>query len=121
MVAVVLALLSAWLWISPPMAIQPHAFPSPPVMVRESSLRMDVYMVAVRILNFQSEIGRLPSTVEEAVSSPIEADRFEYAAAGPDRFLLTAVRGDQVVVYSSDQSLRDFVGNSQIVLEGVNP
>ena len=78
-------------------------------------------MVAVQILNFQSRTGRLPATVAEAVPDPIQADRFEYAATGPDVFRLTVVRGDQVVVYSSDQSLRELVGSAQIVLEGAVP
>ena len=82
---------------------------------------MDVYVVAVRILNFQARTGRLPTTVEEAVPDTIRADRFEYATDGPGRFRLTAVRGEQVVVYVSDQPLTELVGNAQIVLEGGAP
>ena len=119
--AVVLAVISVWFWISPPNALQPRAFPPPPPAVQESGLRIDVYMVAVQVLRFQSTTGRLPATVEEAVTDHIQADRFEYAVTGPDMFLLTAVRGDQVVVYSSDQSLTQLVGSAQLVLEGAHP
>ncbi len=119
--ALVLTLLSVWLWVSPPAFLQPPSFPPPPPIVQESGLRMDVYVVAVRILNFQARTGRLPTTVEEAVPDTIRADRFEYAADGPGRFRLTAVRGEQVVVYVSDQPLTELVGNAQIVLEGGAP
>ena len=79
MSAVVLALLAIWLWVSPPAALRPPP-PAPlPVIVQESGLRMDVFMVAVRILNFQSTTGRLPTTVEEAVPDPIGTGHFEYA------------------------------------------
>ncbi len=82
---------------------------------------MDVYMVAVQILNFQEKTGRLPTNVEEAVPDPVGVDRLEYVSAGGGGFQITAVRGEQVVVYSSDQSLRDLVGSAQIVLEGASP
>ncbi len=119
--AFVLALVSAWLWISPPNGLPPRPIPSPPPIVRESGLRMDVYMVAVQILQFQSRTGTLPATAEEAVFDPIQADRFEYAVIGRGLFQLTAARDGHVVVYSSDQSLMRFVGNAQIVLERARP
>ncbi len=119
--AVALALISLWLWISPPAALQPRPFPPPPPIVQESGLRMDVYTVAVQILNFQAKTGRLPTNVEEAVPDPIGVDRLDYAPAGGGGFRITAVRGEQVVVYSSDQPLRELVGNAQIVLEGASP
>ncbi len=116
----VLALVSASVWIWPPDSLQPRPFPPPPPIVQESGLRMDVYVLAVQILRFQSRTGTLPATVEAAGFDPIEADRFEYAATG-DLFQLTAVRGDHVLVYSSDQPLAEFVGGAQIVLEGAEP
>lgn len=82
---------------------------------------MDVYMVAVQILRFQSRTGTLPATAEEAGFDPIQADRFEYTGTGGGIFRLTAERGDHVVVYSSDQSLAEFVNNAQAVLEGARP
>lgn len=119
--AIVLALVSAWVWISPPGLLKPRPIPPPPPIVQESGLRIDVYMVAVQIMRFQSSTGRLPITVEEAVSDPIRADHFEYAAVGPDLFQLTAERNGHVVVYWSDESLVEFVSNAQAVLERVNP
>ena len=118
--ALVLALVSASFWISPPDALQPRPIPAPPPVVQESALRMDVYTVAVQILRFQSRTGTLPATLEEGGFDLVQADRFEYAATG-GTFRLTAGRGDQVVVYSSDQPLAEFVGNAQIVLEGAKP
>ena len=114
--AMVLAIISAWVWIWPPGALQPPPIPPPPPIVQESGLRMDVYMVAVQILRFQSATGTLPSVAEEAVIDPIRADRFEYADVGRGIFRLTAVRDGHVVVYSSDQSLTEFLSNAQIVL-----
>ena len=78
-------------------------------------------MVAVQILRFQTRTGSLPATVEEAVFDPIQADRFDYVATGQGLFELTAVRDGHVVVYSSDQSLMQFVSNAQIVLERARP
>ena len=121
MVAVGLAALSGWFWISPPSAVQPSPSLPPPPVFQESALRMDVYMVAVQILRFQERTGRLPATADEAVADSMTADRFEYALMRPDMFRLTAVRGDQVVVYSSDESLAELVGTSELVLEGANP
>ena len=117
----VLGLVSVWAWISPPSMFQPSPIPPPPPIVQKSGLRMDVYMVAVQILRFQSRTGTLPATVEEAGSDPIPADRFEYAATGGGVFRLTAARGDHVVVYSSDQPLTELVSNAQVVLEGAKP
>jgi len=119
--AIMLALLSAWMWISPPSLLQPRPIPPPPPIVQESGLRMDVYMVAVQILRFQSAKGRLPITAEEAVFEPIQADRFEYVATGQDLFRLTATRDGHVVVYSSDQSLVEFASQARAVLERANP
>ena len=82
---------------------------------------MDVYMVAVQILRFQSRTGTLPATVEEAGSDPIEADRFEYAATGGGVFRLTAERGIHAVVSSSDQPLAEFASEARAVLEGARP
>ena len=45
----------------------------------------------------------------------------EYAVIGRGLFQLTAARDGHVVVYSSDQSLMQFVGNAQIVLERARP
>ena len=114
----VLAVASAWVWISPPRVFRPAPIPPPPPIVQESGLRMDVYMVAVQILRFQSTTGNLPAVAEEAVIDPIRADRFEYTDIGRGIFTLTAVRDGHVVVYSSDQSLTEFLSNAQIVLEG---
>ena len=71
--------------------------------------------------SFQSRTGNLPATVEQAVPDLFQADLLEYAVRGPDVFQLTAVRGDQEVVYSSDQLLSEFVGDAQIVLERPDP
>ena len=117
----VLVLVSASLWIWPPASLQPRPIPPPPPLVQESGLRMDVYMVAVQILRFQSRTGTLPATVEEAGSDPIEADRFEYAVTGGGVFRLTAERGNHAVVYSSDQPLAEFVSEARAVLEGARP
>lgn len=119
--AVVLTLVLASVWVAPPDSLQPRPIPPLPPIVQEAGLRMDVYMVAVQILQFQSRTGRLPAMMEEALSDPWQADRFEYAVMGEGIFKLTAARGNHVVVYSSDQSLAEFVNDAQIVLEGAKP
>lgn len=118
--AVILALLSVWLWLSPPSVLRPQP-PAPlRVAVQESGLRMDLYMVAVRILSFQSSTGRLPANVEEAMPDPLGVDHFEYVVLNGGDFRISAVRGEQVVVYTSDRPLEELVGNAQRVLEGGN-
>ena len=119
--AMILALVSALVWISPPSMLEPRPIPPPLPIVQESGLRMDLYMVAVQILRFQETMGRLPITAPEAVFDPIEADEFEYVARGRDLFQLSASRDGHVVVYSSDQSLMDFASQAQLGLEGGNP
>ena len=120
-IAVLLALVSVWLWFAPPRGLPPRPIPALSPSVQQSGLRMDVYMVAVQILRFQSRTGTLPATAEEAVFDPIQADAFEYAVTREGIFRLTAAQGDHVVNYMSDQPLEEFVGNAQIFLEGAGP
>lgn len=80
-----------------------------PPVVREASLRLAVALEAQRVLRFQRENGRLPSTLAEAGAV---MPGVIYQPSREGIYEISAADGDIAVLYRSTTSLRTFVGNS---------
>ena len=112
----VLAVLAAWLWLLPPAALQPP----PPARftpeLEETSVRMDMFVQASRILNYQEENGRLPATAEEA-GDPVEGVTYELLDGG--RFRLLGGSAGFAHTWDSDDPPDSLLGSApDIVREG---
>lgn len=112
-----LTVLSFFLWVFPPGWLLPNGPPSLSPAVADAGLRMEVYLQAVRILDFQAREGRLPNSLEEA-GDPHSAVRYE--RLDPERFRVSVQGPEGSATFDSGQSLSDFLGNAPAIL-GVGP
>jgi hypothetical protein len=112
--AVVLLLITAWVWIFPPgfMRMDPPA--PPPVEQEEAALRFTMYVQVQRIRAFQQERGRLPVTLDEA-GPPLPG--MEYHRVTQDVYQLNGATERVRLTYSSDLPLDEFVGSGADVLD----
>jgi hypothetical protein len=100
----ILATLSFW---QPPWLFAPKRRESPALV--EASLRVRIYSEIVRIERYQQQHdNRLPATLLVAGG---DTTGIRYEPAGSD-YSLTGRSGTLVIVYKSDVSPKQFVGNS---------
>jgi hypothetical protein len=110
---VVLALISAWLWLMPPSFLRVEASPPPPVAEEETTLRWVIYLQVQRIKAYEAEKERLPDRLEEA-GQPLPGMR--YVKLAPTLYQLTGATDRVVLTYRSDLPLVAFVGSGADVV-----
>ncbi len=96
----VLAFVSIWLWAFPPAGILPDV-PSIPPADQEAGLRMEMFILAGDIEQYQAENGHLPKDLQEVGDSP---DGVGYAALTGSVFRLRGQTADITVEFTSTQS-----------------
>lgn len=101
---------AAYVWIGNPswVRVEPPAAPSP--QAREAALRLSIYIQAQQIEAYRSENGRIPSSLEE-VGPPLAGMHFQQTGRGAYR--ITGVSDTLTLVYSSSESLAEFMGDSE--------
>jgi hypothetical protein len=101
---VILATLSVW---QPPWLFSPQLRESPALV--EASLRVRIYAEIVRIERYQHQNNnQLPPTLP-AAGGDTTGVTYERVKSG---YTLTGKSGDLVIVYKSEVSPKQFVGNS---------
>ncbi len=95
------------------LVLSPVEDPRPSVEVIEAE-RRGLYFEIMKILNYQSENGRLPSTLAE-MGSPLADQGVDYTLQGDSSFLLIkTVQGETIVFDSSQDDPAAWVGTIQI-------
>ncbi len=98
------------------LVIQPGwLFPKPPeesVELRTASLRVRMFVEIDRIEQFKTASGRLPATLGEAGA---DTTGLRYNVGG-DAYSLEGTNKGVTLTYTSNQSAKDFLGNSYDLL-----
>lgn len=108
-----LSAVSLYLWVAEPAWLQAAPFPEPDPAHMEAGLRMDIFTVALRVEDFRTERGRLPTDLSEALESPGEVGGIQYRRLSPSLFQLEGEREGIRIFYQSDSSLRELVGDAR--------
>ncbi len=111
---VVLALITAWIWLFPPASLRLDPPEPQPVAQEEAALRFTMYVQAQRIKAFRMEHGRLPERLEEA-GPPLPGMR--YTVLHADLYQLTGETDRVTLTYRSDLPLQEFVGSGADVID----
>lgn len=95
------------------LVLNPVDDPRPPAEVVEAEKR-GLYMEIMKILNYQSENGRLPATLAE-MGSPLAEQGVDYTVQGDSSFLLIkTVQGEPIVFDSAQDDPATWVGAFRI-------
>ena len=117
--SVVLVGMSVWIYVAPPSVVRP---PPPPVAsapLQDAELRLTLYQVVLRLEAHQQEAGALPERLDQVLEAPEDREGLEYVRLAPDRFRLTGVRGEAVILFETGDSVDDLLGNARRTLEEV--
>lgn len=117
--SLVLVGMAVWIYVAPPSVVRP---PPPPVVsapLQDAELRLTIYQVVLRLQAFQEEAGAFPERLDQVLEAPEDREGMEYARLAPDRFRLTGVRGEAVILFETGDSLDDLLGNARRTLEEV--
>jgi len=87
--------------------------------VVDAEVTMTVYQAVLRLQAFRDSAGRFPEAVDEAFEGPEDTEGFAYQRLAEDRFRLSVVRGDQVVVYETGDSLASLAARAVQTLQQV--
>jgi len=107
--AVLLTAVAIWLWLLPPGFLAPSPPPGPTPERTEAALRVAMALQAERIFEHRIQARRLPDFLREVVDT-LPGIRYTRLDAGT--FSLEGSSGGLTLVYRSDQSLDDFVGDA---------
>jgi hypothetical protein len=105
---VIMVAAAAILVIQPGWLVAPEV-PEETPQLHEASLRLAMYRAAQQIESFRRANGRLPASLPEAGA---DTTGVSYEAAGGYQYVLHGHSGDLELEYHSDQSLKDFLGDS---------
>ena len=113
---VLLSLFSAYLWFGSPAVLQPEPLDPITPELEAAGLRMEVFLQASAVEEFQAREGRLPTTLAEA-GDPYTEVVFE--AVGANRYRLRLSSPSTTVEYDSVDPLEGFLGNAvEVVIWG---
>ena len=117
-VAVVLAALSAYLWIAPPAMLVPPPLPEPTAQDVAAGLRMDLYTTALAIGRYQDQHGGLPPDLG-ALGRDVDPD-VTYLTLGDHDYRLIGRRPGAEVRWDSGQPFTDLLGDApfRVLREG---
>lgn len=107
--AALLTAVAMWLWILPPAFLSPSPPPALTQERAEAALRVGMALQAERILEHRIRARRLPDFLRE-VGDTLPGIRYTRLDAGT--FSLEGSSGGLTLVYRSDQSLDDFLGDA---------
>ncbi len=102
-----LGVFAVYLLIAPPAWVVVNPLEAPPVEEQADDMRLAMFMQAMRISGYLQQNGQLPGAMEDAGST---YPGIEYEALGPQRFRLSAVIGDETIVYDSSQPAQEWIG-----------
>lgn len=108
---------TVWILVARPDVLQAPPPPPPPPQVMSAGLRMDIYVAAIQVLDYQEQTGRLPTLLEDALENPEDGEGLTLESLGGGRFRITGRRGSDAASYTSTQPLREFLADAQRVLE----
>ena len=106
-IAPALALVSFWLWVFPPAALQPAPPPEVPVAVQEAGLRMEMSAQLARIQRFVRDNGRLPASLQETEEELLTG--VEYIPLADSTFRLRGIVGGVTIDYVSTQPVEELL------------
>lgn len=115
--AVVFFAATVWILVARPDVLQPPPPPPPPPQVMSAGLRMDIYVAAVQVLDYQAETGRLPALLVDALEEAEDGEGLTLESLGGGRFRITGRRGADQASYESTQPLSEFLADARQVLE----
>lgn len=110
-----------WVTVSPPGLLRPPPAPPPPPRLMEAELRMTVVQAVLRLEAFLDSAGALPLELVTAFEGPEDVEGLHYERLAPDRFRLSAVRGDAVLLFESGDSIGPWIAEARGVMEGRSP
>lgn len=114
-VNVLILAFAGYVWLGTPSWVQVERPPGPPPEELESALRLSMYIQVQQIESFRRQNDRIPSSLQE-VGPSLSGMHFQRLGRGAYR--LTGINDEITLVYSSSQSLAEFVGNSDELLFG---
>lgn len=101
---------AGYVWLGNPSWVQVEQPPGPSVEEQEAALRLSMYIQAQQIENYRRQNDRIPSSLSE-VGPPLPGMHFQRMGRGAYR--LTGINNSITLVYTSSQSLAEFVGDSE--------
>lgn len=104
-VLLVLAVLTAWVWLAPPAFLLPEPLPEPSEAEVLAGLRLDVYGASVQLLRHREQNGGFPASLADVATDVPAREDLQYERLSDDRFVLTASRGGASVTYDSSEPL----------------
>ena len=114
-ICVPLLALSVYSWVARPEFIWgPRALPVPSLR-RDANTRFSMFLLARRIQSYGRTEGALPSSLA-AIGSRVPG--VSYAVVSDSVFELRAEEGGKPIVFRSDASLSDFLGNAAKIVAG---
>ena len=106
-VGINLGVFAVYLLIAPPAWVIVNPLEAAPVEEQVDDMRLAMFMQAMRVDAYAQQNGRLPDALEDA-GSPVPG--VDYTVLGAGRYQLTALIGDEVVLYDSSESAQEWVG-----------
>lgn len=114
-VNVLILVIAGYVWLGNPSWAQVDRPAGPTVEEQEASLRFSMYIQAQQIENYRRQNDRIPPSLAE-VGPPLPGMHFQRLGRGAYR--LTGTNQSVTLVYTSSQSLAEFVGDSGTLIFG---
>lgn len=112
--AAVLAVLTLFVWTSPPSFARPSPLPEPSAEKLEAGLRMEMFGAVVQIERYREETGEIPRSLDEVMEDPSPDIRYTPL---PPSYYLTGHRSGQEVVYRSDDPVQTLMAEARRQVE----
>ncbi len=109
-----LAVISIWLWVLPPSALQP-VVPTIPPAQQEAGLRMEMFIQVNNIKRYVAEHGRLPNDLTDVGES---AEGIRYLQLTDNVFRLSGQSGDIEVVFTSSEPEASLLADANAIVSG---
>jgi hypothetical protein len=110
----ILALVSGYLWLGQPSFLEPKPLDPISAELSEASLRIEMSIFIGKIVQYQADNGRLPSSLSDAY---MDRPGFLYQAEA-DGFSIEGAEGAINLEYNSGQDVIDFLGDAMQVVRG---
>lgn len=104
-VLLVLAVLTAWVWLAPPAFLLPEPLPEPSETEVVAGLRLDVYGASVQLLRHREQSGGFPASLGDVATDLPAREDLRYQRLSDDRFVLIASRSGASITYDSSEPL----------------